>query len=88
MTQGWTLEACCASVGLDPAVALLVPPWFSEQPPAGVDSSAIRPPIHGYRALLEQHVRRELRITDRRIVNASNPTHEGAHMTACQKQLV
>jgi hypothetical protein len=64
-------------VGLDPAVALAVPRWFSAQPPVGVDARAIRPPIYGYRALVEQHVRRELRFMQQRAGSVSNQTREG-----------
>jgi len=63
---GDTLEARCLRVGLDPAVALSGLLWFTTAPPDTVASIAVRPPTYNLRALLDQHVRRELRTLDRR----------------------
>ena len=79
LTHTLTLEARCAALGLDPVVALRVPPWFSSAVPAirNVDTSAIRPPLLDYRRLLEQHVRREERQRLVSIGSASSVTQLG-----------
>ena len=62
--HGFTREERCISVGLHPSTALIVPAWFSELP-TNVATSAIRPPSRTYVALLDEHLRREERMTDR-----------------------
>ena len=59
-----TREDRCAMIGLDASTALAIPPWFGAELPSGVATGAVRSPTH-YVTLVEEHVRRELRILER-----------------------